>query len=46
MDKGLEVEEILALWSVVFPKQRRVWFDEDESLVHYDEKTEPVGKAD
>ncbi len=32
---GLEVEEILALWNVVFARQRNVWFDEEEDLVHY-----------
>ena len=43
---GLEVEEILDLWNVVFPTQRRVWFDEDEGLIHYQEKIEPVRQAD
>ncbi len=43
---GLEVEEILDLWNVVFPKHRGVWFDEDEGLIHYDEQIEHVGLAD
>ncbi len=46
IDDGLEVEEILALWNVIFPTHRRVWFDEDEGTIHYDEKNEPVGQAD
>ena len=46
IDRGLEVEEILDLWHVVFPKHRRVWFDEDDGMIHYDEKIEPVGQAD
>src|SRR5947208_14066414 len=29
IDRGLEVEEILDLWHVIFPKHRGVWFDED-----------------
>ena len=40
---GLEVEEILDLWHVVFPGHRGVWFDEDEDSMHFDEKGEPVG---
>ncbi len=40
---GLEVEEILDLWNVVFPAHRNVWFDEDEGLLHYDEKVEHAG---
>ena len=46
IDSGLEVEEILDLWNVIFPTHRRVWFDEDEGLIHYDETIEPVGQAD
>jgi hypothetical protein len=30
----------------IFPKHRRVWFDEDDGMIHYDEKIEPVGQAD
>ena len=43
---GLEVEEIVDLWNVIFPAHRDVWFDEDEDLMHYDETIEPVGQAD
>jgi len=43
---GLEVEEILDLWNVIFPTHRRVWFAEDEGLMHYDEKIETVGQVD
>jgi hypothetical protein len=46
INSGLEVQEILDLWNVIFPKHRNVWFDEDEDLIHYDEKIEPVGQAD
>ena len=46
IDSGLEVEEVLDLWNVMFPKHRKVWFDEEEGLIHYDEKSEPVGHAD
>ena len=46
INNGLEVEEILALWNIIFPRQRKVWFDEDDGLIHYDEKIEPVSQAD
>jgi hypothetical protein len=46
IDDGLEVEEILDLWNVIFPTHRRVWFDEDEGVIHYDEKIEPVSQVD
>jgi len=46
IDRGLEVQEILDLWHVIFPMHRRVWFDEDEGVIHYHEKIEPVGHAD
>ncbi len=43
---GLEVEEIIDLWHVIFPKHRRVWFDEDEGVLHYAEKIEPVSQPE
>jgi len=46
IDNGLEVEEILDLRNVIFPMHRRVWFDEEDGLIHYDEKIEPVGRAE
>ena len=46
IDRGLEVEEILDLWHVIFPKHRGVWFDEDECLLHYAEKTERVSQTE
>ncbi|HEX5244855.1 MAG TPA: hypothetical protein VFW23_16480 [Tepidisphaeraceae bacterium] len=41
---GLEWEEIVDLWNVVFPKDRNVWYDEEDDRIHYDE--ELVGYAD
>jgi hypothetical protein len=46
IDSGLKVQEILDLWNVIFPKHRSDWFDEDEGLLHYDEKVEPVGQSE
>ena len=46
IDSGLEVQEILDLWKVIFPKQRPVDFDDEKDQVRYDEKVEAVGQAD
>jgi len=46
IDNGLEVEEILDLWHVIFPKHRTVWFDEDEGLLHYAERVEQVSQTE
>ena len=46
IERGLEVEEILDLRYAILPKHRRVWFDEEKGLFHYDEEIEPVGQAD
>jgi hypothetical protein len=35
IDKGLEVEEILGLWRVVFPQDRRVQFNEETDELTY-----------
>lgn len=41
---GLEAEEIVDLWNVVFPQHRNVWYDEEQNEIHYDE--EAVSYAD
>ncbi len=41
---GLEAEEIVDLWNVVFPADRNVWYDEEDDEIHYNE--EAVGYAD
>lgn len=46
IDSGLEVQEILDLWNVVFPAHRRVWFDEEQDGICYDEEPEPAVQAD
>jgi hypothetical protein len=35
IDQGLEVEEILDLWNVIFPKDRDIWFDEQKKKIRY-----------
>ncbi|MHC5541359.1 hypothetical protein ACYOEI_24320 [Singulisphaera rosea] len=41
---GLEAEEIVDLWNVVFPTDRHVWYDEGSRVIHYNE--EMVGSSD
>ena len=42
--EGLEAEEIVDLWNVVFPEDRHVWYDEEAREIHYNE--EMVGYVD
>lgn len=42
--EGLEAEEIVDLWNVVFPEDRHVWYDEEAKEIHYNE--ELVGYVD
>lgn len=39
---GLEVEEILDLWGVIFPAHRDLWYDEEKKRLHYEEKAEAI----
>ena len=41
---GLEPEEIVDLWNVVFPEDRHVWYNEETDAIHYNE--EMVGYED
>jgi hypothetical protein len=41
---GLEAEEIVDLWNVMFPEDRNVWYDEEAKSIHFNE--EVVGYAD
>ena len=41
---GLEAEEIVDLWNVVFPEDRNVWYDEELKAIRVNE--EMVGYAD
>jgi hypothetical protein len=46
ISNGLEVEEIVDLWPVVFPGCHDVRFDEEEGLLHYDEDRLPVAQGE
>jgi hypothetical protein len=39
---GLEIEEVLDLWGLIFPRHRNVWYDEEEERIHYNEEAEAV----
>jgi hypothetical protein len=40
---GLEAEEIVDLWNVVFPEDRNVWYDEESQAIHYNEEMAGYG---
>lgn len=40
---GIEPEELVDLWNVVFPKDRQVYYDEESGLVHYEDVASDVG---
>ena len=42
--RGLEPEEIVNLWNVVFPADHNVWYDEEAKAIRYNE--EMAGSAD
>lgn len=43
---GLEAEEIVDLWNVMFPADRNVWYDELEDKIHYNEEAVGYAEAD
>lgn len=43
---SLEVEEIVDLWNVVFPKDRNVWYDEETESIHFNEEPPEVESTD
>jgi hypothetical protein len=43
---GLEAEEIVDLWNVVFPADRNVWYDEEDGKIHYNEAAIGYAEAD
>ena len=46
LQRGLEVEEILDLWTVVFPKYRHASYDEETETIHYYEEAELIPYAE
>lgn len=43
---GLEAEELVSLWNVVFPADRNVWYDEEDEKIHYNEEALGYAEAD
>lgn len=43
---GLEAEELVDLWNVVFPTDRNVWYDEEDEKIHYNEAAFGYAEAD
>jgi hypothetical protein len=39
---GLEIDEVIDLWGLIFPKHRNVWYDDEEERLHYHEEAEAV----
>jgi hypothetical protein len=46
INHGLEIEEILDLWPVVFPNDRNVFYDEDTATIHINEEPQRIQYAD
>lgn len=43
---GIEAEELVDLWNVVFPEDRNVWYDEEDEKIHYNEEAIGYAEAD
>jgi hypothetical protein len=39
---GREPEEVRDLWSLIFTKHRRIWYNEEENTINYIEDFDPV----
>jgi plasmid stabilization system protein ParE len=39
---GREMEEIIDLWGLIFPRHRNVWYDDEAERIHYNEGAEAV----
>lgn len=46
VQSGLEAEELVDLWNVVFPEDRNVWYDEEDETIHYNEESLGYAEAD
>jgi hypothetical protein len=42
VNSGLEIDEIMDLWRLILPGHRNLWYDEEEEMIHYNEKAETV----
>jgi hypothetical protein len=46
ISRGLQPEEIVALWNVIFPKDRHVSYDEESDTLQYGQAPESIQFAD
>jgi hypothetical protein len=37
LNSGLEPEEIVDVWPLIFPQHRNIWYDEEEERFHFNE---------
>jgi hypothetical protein len=44
--EGLESEEIIDLWNVVFPAARNVWYDDENECVRFNGEPQQVESSD
>ncbi|MBV9122224.1 MAG: hypothetical protein JO112_02545 [Planctomycetes bacterium] len=42
INSGLEIDEVMDLWGLIFPKHRNVWYDDEAERIHYNEEAEAV----
>jgi hypothetical protein len=42
LHSGLEVDQLIEIWNLIYPRHRRVWYDEAEQRFYYSEKSEPL----
>jgi hypothetical protein len=44
--RGLQAEEVVALWKVTFPKDRKVSYDPETNTLHYNEESKSYVRVD
>jgi hypothetical protein len=37
---GLGIDELVHLWGLIIPRDRNVWYNEEEDTIYYNEETE------
>jgi hypothetical protein len=42
LNGGLAVEELVDLWKLILPRDRRVWYNEEEDRIHYNEQVQTI----
>jgi hypothetical protein len=42
IEGGREIDEVMDLWGLIFPKHRNVWYDDEEERIHYNQEPEAV----